>query len=261
MKRIVIILLFIFFTQAVYAENCKYEFSINRGKIYTLERIDEFIKKEIRPEFSTKDRILTIFIRKKCGDKNETISLGMNLRNFYIININGVDLPKIIVDYDNRLALDIDLATFKKIISDTVKHDYSLFSYCKGKEKWECKENMNYSQRKELMLQQRILKMYAFVFTESARFESALEAVKNFIAKDNCTIDWHGFDYAVHNWKNISTYVLKKKIIEKSQLIGGKYKQLISPILKKQEAAFEKALERNEKSLSFPFFEYRYECK
>ena len=119
-----------------------------------------------------------------------------------------------------------------------------------------------YQDVEEEIQQQKILKMLAFVFAEVPRFESAEVALKKTMA-GNCSISWHDFDFALHNWSNMSRFVIDTETVGKKQYRGGGADQLLAPVTLKQEAAFLKAIKAGEDyrfSHNAVFGQYDYEC-
>lgn len=104
--------------------------------------------------------------------------------------------------------------------------------------------------------------MLAFVFAEAPRFESAEVALKKAIG-GNCSIHWHEFDFALHNWSNMSRFVIDTQAMGKSQYRGGGADQLLAPVTLKQESAFLKAIKAGKDyrfSHNAVFGQYDYAC-
>lgn len=244
-------------TTTTSASPCIYQFKKNGGQPYESGQVADFVTREIRSELKNEDKSFFIEIKERCQNKAESIiTLRMSTKNYYILGINGQTLPKHVVDYNNRLALNINHNNFYRIIGETSKQNFLKFP--------DQNSIISYADRKELLGQQRILKMYAFVFAEAARFESAEKAVRNSI-DGKCTTDWHNFDYAVHNWKNLSVYVQDKKTRQQDQITGGGVDQLIAPIKIDQELEFDRALMKGEKyeySIFAPLLDqYENDCQ
>ena len=112
----------------LYAGNCDYSFSKNDGDSYSLAMIVDFVTKEIRPSLSKIDNMIAINIVEACeGKPSVKTMIGMNTRNYYLLDINGISLPDHIVRYNNRLALDINKDTFKEFIANTPNQNFSKF--------------------------------------------------------------------------------------------------------------------------------------
>jgi hypothetical protein len=213
--------------------SCSYAISKNDNPVEVGQSISGFVRNEVRPELSNADEIFFIKIKQLCGGVEKKVDLRLSKKNYYILGVNGVNLPKHVVDYNNRLALDVDRSSFDKVVAETGDQNFAKFLTPDSAK--------TYAEKKELIFQQRALKMYAFVFAEAARFESIEHAVGKAI-DGGCQVEWHDFDYTVHNWKNISTFVLDQKLLLKSQKRGGGNDQLLSPITEEQETAFDSAL-------------------
>lgn len=219
---------------SAHSTKCTYSLSKNNAPKENYIYISEFVKNEVRPELSNNNGYFYITIEQNCQDNTEHIvKLKMLRQNYYIVEINDTNLPKHVVDYNNRLPLDISRDEFDKVIAETNNYNFNKFP---------TKESpKTYSEIKELIYQQRILKMYAFVFAEAARFESIENAVKKTI-DGMCQTSWHDFDYTVHNWKNISAFIKSENLTTSEQITGGGYDQLRAPITVSQELDFDKAL-------------------
>lgn len=229
----------VFFASTAFGAECAHEYRKNNGLIYQDGQLSEFIGKEIRPELSNDERLFTVQIKSTCSNKPVVnLMLKMSSKNYYILGINGQDLPRQVVDYNNRLALEINSTNFYMYITEAAQQNFLRFP--------EPNSAISYADKKELIRQQKILKMFAFVFAEAARFESIEVAVKRTI-DGKCTVDWHDYDYAVHNWKNISTFILDRKIKSVGQIAGGGNDQLVVPVKIEQEMAFDAALMKGDK--------------
>lgn len=254
LRRKYIFILFILASFSVHAE-CNYFFQKASGKKYGLDNITTFVTKEIRPVLKKKRHMFDINILKTCDNETEkVVTIGMQSDNYYILKIDGKTLPDDIVRYDNRLEIDIDRKTLIWAIEKLPELNFNRF-----KETCDAK---TYAEKKALMYQHAVLKMFAFVLAEAPRFESAQTAVTKTI-EGNCSIDWHDFDFALHNWRNLSDYIKLTKTVEDNQISNNWKKPLYAPITLEQETAFEKALLKGEKYEFYkkaPFFEYEYVC-
>lgn len=216
--------------------------------------MSDFVKNEIRPEIQQSERLFNVNIIRSCDNlADEKVTIGMSSKNYYVLSINGKDIstkPTNIVDYNNRLGLDLDKNTLIEIVNATPQYDFSI--------PIPTSESRSYKQLEELYNKQRILKMYAFVFAETARFEDAFNSLDK-IFKSQCSIDWHDFDALVHNWSNMSRFVIKNGLLEASQFKNG---SLVAPITTKQTQKFVSELEEGQNidySKSVPFVNYDYE--
>lgn len=258
--QFLIVLLTSFISKAS-AEDCQYTVSKDNGNQYDISNMSDFVKNEIRPEIKELERLFNINIIKTCDNSvTQKVVIGMNSKTYYVLFINGnkiTEKPSDIVKYDSRLGLDLDKKTFTEIVDTTYQYDFSI--------PIPDKETRTYKQLEELYKKQRIIKMYAFVFAETARFEDAYNALDK-IFKFQCSIDWSDFDALVHNWSNISRFVIKNNLLENSQFTNGKLDApLVAPITTQQTQKFIKALEENQDvkySKDAPFINYDYErCK
>ncbi|MCQ8868182.1 hypothetical protein [Vibrio splendidus] len=242
-------------TSAWAIDNCEYTFQKEEGKKYDISSIRDFVIKEIRPTLADEEHMYKINIHKTCGSKKTTpVVIDMKSNNYYLLWINGQELPSDIVRYDNRLEIDIDRDTLIWAINKTPDLDFNRFM--------EEEDAETYAEKKALMYQHAVLKMFAFVFAEAARFSSVEQALMKTI-EGNCSIDWHDFDFIVHAWRHTSDFIRLTNMVQKSQYSNGWDKPLYAPITTEQEVAYEKALMEG-KDFAFdrtvPFFEYEYVC-
>ena len=224
------------FSTYTYAADCTYTLQKDNGKKYSNANFSQFVQDEIRNSLSNTKQRMLINISHKCAKSADvkTVQLSMSTKNYYILAINGVQIPPQVYEYNKRQALTISRDNFDAIVSSTGSFDFSKFSN---------PENIKtYNQYKELAQQQRVLKMYAFVFAEAARFESVQAAVSKTIDSPACKANWHDYDFVIHNWRNISDFIGKGNIMKPSQIKGGGSSQLVAPILIEQENSFEKSL-------------------
>lgn len=226
-------------------DRCTYELGTDKSETkYT--NITEFVVKEIRPKLGgVPNEKFEIQIKQSCpgiktfDNKNpdniiQRVNLTMLSGNYYIVEINGQKLPDYLVKYNSKSGLDINRGSFDSLISETNKYKFDKFP--------EESEVKTYNDLKDKLIKQRILKMYAFVFAEAARFESIEAAVHNSI-EGNCSKSWHDFNYTVHNWRNMSDFISAKHIKTKNQLQNG---ALIAPIYKEQELFFDERISAGE---------------
>ncbi|MEB3191135.1 MAG: hypothetical protein VKL42_12410 [Snowella sp.] len=242
------------FTPKALAENCQYTVNKENGIQYDISNMSDFVKNEIRPEITNPENLFNVNVIKTC-DNNivNKVVIGMQPKDYYVFYINGKKIteePTNIVDYNNRLGLDLDKNTFTKIVDATSQYDFSV-PIPKS-------DTRSYKQLEELYEKQRIVKMYAFVFAETARFEDAYNSLDK-IFKQQCSVDWSDFDALVHNWANTSKFVIKNNLLESSQLRNG---NLIAPITTKQIQKFVNSLKEGQDTKynnSAPFLDYDYE--
>ena len=216
---------------SLYAQECKYNLftSTNTEKRYN--NFTEFVTKEIRPIFQIESPPIIVNIEQDCSGKKINTNFTMDPKTFYIIAVNNQKLPKYLVDYNNRLALEVNRTNFDYLIKESLRHKFDQFL--------NDEEIKTYYDLKNKLYQQRILKMLAFVFAESARFESIQNTVSAVIDGD-CSKDWHDFDFTVHNWRNMSDFVVKTNLLNEHQKKNNK--GLVAPILIDQEIFFDKNL-------------------
>lgn len=154
----------------VNVSKCSVSVSKNSGSAYKLEDVRNFVVKEIRPELSNSDNFFKVNIKSDCGNGNVVkVSLTMNGKNYYITEFNGVDLPDRIETYNNRLGVDLNKETFVSLLLDSVNYDFG-----KPVPDW---DDWTYNEMDAVNHKQKILKMFAFVFAESARFKDAETAL------------------------------------------------------------------------------------
>ena len=253
-KKGIIALLFFSFTTFVQAE-CNYSFQKDSGTKYNIDKISTFVVKEIRPVLGHENHMFKVNIYRSCDSKDKKIvSIDMQSNNYYLLWINGTKLSADIVKYDNRLEIDIDRDTLIWAINKSESLDFSKFN--------KNEDAKTYAEKKELMYQHAVLKMFAFVLAEAARFESVEVALKKTIEGD-CSIDWHDFDFAVHAWRHMSDYIKLTNKVKKDQFSNNWEKPLYAPITMEQETAFEQALmagENFEFNRTVPFHEYEFVC-
>lgn len=255
LKRIMAVVFALGMSATASANTCRYDFTAEGGEAYSLDHIVAFVTEEIRPRLGNDNAILDIHITERCPGKKPVVNtLGMNTKNLYLLTINKLPLPDHIVRYNNRLPLTLNKANFEHSLSLIADQDFLKF-YAEG-------VTRSYQDVEEEIQQQKILKMLAFVFAEAPRFESAEVALKKTMT-GNCSISWHDFDFALHNWSNMSRFVIDTETVGKKQYRGGGADQLLAPVTLKQEAAFLKAVEAGEDyrfSHNAVFGQYDYEC-
>lgn len=235
---------------------CSYLFQKNSGDKYGLDRISEFVIKEIRPVLQDDKHMLKVNIYRSCEQNTKKlVTIDMQSDNYYLLYINEIKLPNDIVRYDNRLEIDVDLDTLIWAIEKSTELQFDKFK--------KNDEAKTYTDKKELMYQHRVLKMFAFVLAEAARFESAEVALRKTI-EGECSIDWHDFDFVVHAWRHLSDYIRLTKKVEEAQYKNNWDYPLYAPITLSQERQYEEALMKGEDfkfDRTVPFFEYEYICQ
>lgn len=238
----------------VQAANCDYTLQKDQGRFYPVSQLPQFVKQEIRPVLAPISQLFDVQIIKACpGEKTQTVTLQMDSLNYYILKINNQALPEDIVRYNNRIPLDISLKTFLEVLDLTPNYQFA--------NPLPNPEQESYRQLEDGYNKQRILKMYAFVFAESARFEDVHQALTRAWEK-SCQVPWHNFDALIHNWGDLSRFILTQNLLTSGQRVGGATYNLVAPITTEQAQGFVKALQAG-KPLRFhpeiPFLYYNYQ--
>lgn len=232
MFRIIAIFI-LFLTNNAYALICDYQLYTNEKPEVKYSNFRDFVKNEIRTKFAPSGDF-EININQKCDNniKNE-VKITMKKPTFYITSINGQKLTNKIMSYNNQLPLIVNRDNFNNLVNETK-------DYFKSNEIYEDKEPLSYNDVKIKLHKQRILKLYAFVFAEAARFESIENSIKYSI-DGWCSSNWHDYDFTVHNWANISKYLVSTNQIldNKQNKISNEKSVLVTPILSFQENSFE----------------------
>ncbi len=236
------------------AADCDYTLQKDQGRFYPVSQLPQFVQQEIRPVLAPTSQPFYVHIIKICpAEKTQTITLQMDSLNYYILRINNQILPQDIVRYNNRIPLDISLKTFLEVVDLTPKYQFA--------NPLPNPEQESYQQLEDGYNKQRILKMYAFVFAESARFEDVHRALTRAFEK-SCQIPWHNFDALIHNWGDLSRFILAQNLLTSGQRVGGATRNLVAPITTDQAQRFVRALQAGQ-PLRFhpeiPFLYYNYQ--
>ncbi len=151
-----------------------------------------------------------------CNGKKESITLNMESIALYIHSINGVDLSDDVERYtDDNVELNID--NYRKVFADAVN-----FAKLTKKQ------------------QQDVVKYFAFLVAESARFED-IDNAANKLMTSSCSYEWMDYMDLVRRWKTMSIFTNSQGLAKGTQHIGGYRAFLIAPITSSTVQQYNKA--------------------
>jgi hypothetical protein len=212
-------------------------FSVDNTNWSTLGDLVPFVNANIRPKLSKTGSPITVYISYRILGKEQSHStITVDPSNYYVTQINGQTLPSEVESYNNRLAVDISFFTVVDVVRNTNNYQYNGPT-----------TTTTYNGCVTLYNKQRIAKVYAFLFGESARFND-VETALNTVLSSNKIIEWHEFDALVHNWSNISTYVIGTGTVEPGQIKCG---NLLSAVSTAQVKAFVNAISQTGSTYKF----------
>jgi hypothetical protein len=218
------------------------ELSTDGATWTSLDDLSDFVAKKIRPQFGVQEKLTITMSARQKGVEVTRVTLTMDMTDFYLIQVNGENMPEGIVTYNNRLALDINRANMIAAIADAKNHDFAA--------PVPTPSVSTYPQIVEVNGKQKILKTFAFMFAESARFEDVRDALAYVLGK-NESIEWHEFDALLHNWSNISNFCVANHLVKPGQKQGGASGKLLVGITTDQVDAFVRAITAEEKDVKF----------
>lgn len=185
---------------------CEFQFMADRGAVYSEALYLEFLEEEIRSRIGRSSGNFEVSMIRVCpGRDDESISFSMNSDFLYILGINGEELEPEVVRYTND---DLELSR------NSLHRRFD--------------EGLRFAEL-SLVEQQGVLKMFAFVVAEGARFSHVEGSVKNFLSSD-CSYNWTDFARLVRRWKTISIFANTRGIARGQQHVGGSRAFLIIPI-------------------------------
>ena len=196
-----------------------------------LDNLVTFVNTNIRPKLSKTGGTITVSISYRVlGQEQSHSTVTIDTSDYYVTQINGQTLPSEVETYNNRLAVDISYATIVDVVRNTNNYNYAA-----------AVSTTTYNDCVTLYNKQRIAKVYAFLFGESSRFNDVENAL-NTVVTSNKIVEWNEFDALLHNWSNISTYVIKTGTVEPGQIKGGSSGTLLSAVSTAQVNAFAAAI-------------------
>jgi hypothetical protein len=191
---------------------------VDNGYVYSIDRIRDFVLREVRPELSRVDKPFTLKVTKGCpGVEEKSFQLGMRTSNLYIVKWSDKDLDPDVVKYTDD-ELEIGAATFSQAVDDGL-----IF------------------EQLSKQVQQRTLKMFAFVFAEAARFSNVETTVES-VLNSKCTVRWSSYARLLRSWKFISIFANDKALISGTPYIGGSRAFLIVPITAEMVSKYNTAI-------------------
>jgi hypothetical protein len=220
MKNFCLALLSLLLASNSYSQTaCTDVFQVDSNKQYSRSNLGEFVEFEVRPMLSRVNKSFNINIRRKCDASPEKVlKIGMVTATLYILSLDDKPLAEDVVKYTND-PLVIGGTNFDKAID-------SAFNF----------------QSLDLVSQQSVLKMFAFVFAEAARFEPVRTATMNVINSDKCSLQWSEYAKMLRSWKLISIFANSKAIFDGTPYIGGFRAFLIAPVTEKQIERYNSAI-------------------
>lgn len=190
-------------------QDCSFSFSYKaengESSNYPIENIREFVVNEIRPSISKNEARNIIYAKRKCqAMPDETVKIEVQSDDYYITNVKGTEVGEDVYRYDDK----------------NMRIDKNTFSYYFEKSK-----SFDTLSKTE---QSNVLKMFAYVFAESARFEETEKRLDD-IFKNGCSVNWNESRTAFRRWAVLSKYSAENKIND-HKYSGGKNGNLFSPI-------------------------------
>lgn len=217
MKNITLFVIGLLFSAVAVADVCHFSFQVNDGAVYDEGDVSQFVEKEVRVRLSRIDHKFDILIHRNCGDQGEkTLKFGMSSIALYIQNINGVTLESDVERYTDD-NLELSKATINTLFDKAL--DFGNLA------------------KKD---QQNIVKMFAYVIAESARFEDIDAAVEKILTSD-CRYQWEEYKDMVRRWKTMSIFANSRGLPKGEQYLGGYRAFLIAPITSKMVEEYNEA--------------------
>ncbi len=214
MKNYITIIL-VFIGQFVFAQSTL-KFSTNSSEFYTFNNFSEFVEKEIRTKFSraTREYFTVNIIGKTSAGIVDTIMITMESRFLYLTAIDG-----------NKIASNVSRYTNDDLVLSTKSIQESF-------------DNATDFKKLELKEQQDVLKTFAFILAETARFEDVENALNNIIKYD-CSFHWEDYKLLLRRWKTISIFANSVGDISDEAVFGGSRAILIVPITEKNVLSYD----------------------
>lgn len=184
---------------------CEFRFQADEGQRYVEREFSTFLEREIRKRISRKKDYFNVYIYADCDGNNHKMELGMVSDTLYILSINGIELSADVVRYSNN-----NIEVSRKEIDNLVALASEFDQLSKPE-------------------QQQILKMFAFIVAEAARF-SVIEGAMLSVLNQDCVYQWKDFSRLVRRWKTLSIFSNTRGIATGEQYVGGSRAFLIVPI-------------------------------
>jgi tRNA(Arg) A34 adenosine deaminase TadA len=197
-------------TSSVVNAKCLFSYQLDNGKKYQQEMAREFVVEQVRPVLNAEQGIShELNVYRKCNEKIEKIALDLQTDHYYIVKIDGHEVPTEVYSYNEENL---------RISSDLMSEMFSLALDF---------ENLDNQPKK----QEKVLKYFAYVFAESARFSNTEERLDD-IFKNGCEINWSESKRLFRRWRRMSIF---SKIvgINEHNYIGGRDNNLRAPITQK----------------------------
>lgn len=202
---------------------CSTRMQLGDGYLYSMDRVADFVSKEIRPELSRVDRPFKLRVIRSCpGSKDQIVEWGMRAVDLYILRWNREGEPEaVLTDDEVRYTndeLEISTASFERAVTDALTLD-----------------------SQPLVVKQRTVKMFAFVVAEAARFSDVETSVKA-VFSGRCSVKWSEYSRLLRSWRLISVFANSKALITGTPYIGGSRAFLIAPVTSNMVAKYNEAI-------------------
>ncbi|WP_075187944.1 hypothetical protein [Teredinibacter haidensis] len=235
MKMMSIFFLLMFVSISSSAE-CTFSFQVDSGAVYDQDDINKFVVSEVRSRLSRSQSMFDTKVHRNCDSNSDTVVLNMEAVALYIHSINGVDLADDVERYTDDEAI-LSFENFNKAFDDALE-----FASLNKKR------------------QQNVVKSFAFVIAESARFEDVDKAVIK-IFSTACSYKWSDYMDMLRRWKTISIFVNSQGLVKGLPSLGGWRAFLIAPITSEQVEHYNKATEDGWKVVRWKYGEPRIQDK
>lgn len=174
------------------------------SKSYPLEDVRAFVVTEIRPRLSQLERRDSIEIVRSCNGLVQTAVMQIQTDDFYLTNVMNHEVLEDVYRYDEQ-NLTIDHAAFNKAFEDALGFP-----------------NLSKDRQRD------VLKVFAYVFAESARF-SVIEERLDDLFKKGCRVNWAESKTLFRRWGKMSGFARAAGINDHTH-VGGKNMTLLAPI-------------------------------
>lgn len=225
--RLSLFLTLCFFSFYASAE-CQFSFQVDKGRIYSEQDYADFVEIEIRGRLSRTQEKFDVTLLGNCDGSSRSVVINMETVALYIESINGVPLAEDVARYtDDNVVLDIEN------LSQAFESALKFGKLTKTE-------------------QQNVVKYFAFVVAESARFEDVENAVTTLLSK-SCSYQWQDYKDMLRRWKTMSIFVNSQGLARGVQYFGGYRAFLIAPITSKDVTTYNTATQNGWKVVRYGY--------
>ncbi|MDS4019406.1 MAG: hypothetical protein RKR03_02670, partial [Candidatus Competibacter sp.] len=157
----------------------KYVAPESASRDYALSEIRNFVVSEVRPKLSQTERRDWIKITRNCNGATSNVGLQIQTDDYYLTNVDGFEVGEDVYKYDEQ-NLEISKERFGYYFSAAEAF-----------------------QQKTKDEQRRILKYFAYIFAESARFAAIEERLDDLFLRD-CRVNWAESKRLFRRWARLS---------------------------------------------------------